>query len=817
MSKVPPPNEPSWPPKSPHQALLSSPSGRKKWQQRRDNASPSASPAKRLFGTPKAASRAPISLSDDVDDNAEDEDEETLQLKLQAIEARLRLKKLQAAKAKQSTESPPDKSKTGGPLSPRARNPSHQAPSRQAESASAVQVPLSPSADRRAPQKPASPARVLLGIDKGLRAQDVSLKRPSSSRATFRSGPETRHGRSNSYAGASGAQGRNSSLDKPKSFSERLAESRVKENEKEAKDERIQKARSRGFGIGAKDMNTPSQPSSESEPHSFHRATKSSQDIRQTKHSLTSPTQSFDSNTSRPSFRRANPSFDSTTSSAAKHGRKPSAAEKFKKPAASAEPSRSSPDDTSLFDPYSGIHLSKRSLSHNVLSRAFSGKEIYHLPRLLQTVKGPNYEPPDVEADYVVMGVIAQKSQPRNTKNQRKIVSSTEDDDEEHGNRSKFMVLRLIDFKWEIDLFLFDTAFQAFWKLTPGTLVAVLNPSIMPPRDRNTGQFSLKLGSSEDTILEIGNSRDLGFCKSIKKDGEKCGTWIDKRKTEFCEFHVYLQVEKHKRGRMEVNTMTGFGSGPKGQKGSYSKGNGGGSGGGGGGGGYDRYALPSEGRYHDAFLHETAYILPAGMTGRSAAERLDADDGALDRGMSREELHRKRLAERERERELAEKLGRMGGKAGGEYMRAKASGASGASGGHDAGLDAHAPPDAAALGLLGKRAADVTLSPVKRKRAATTASGSTGGTTASARAFTAKPMGWGGAGRREWLGEGTKVGGSAEKSEREASPAKKRARLVIEGKGIREPGRESLGGLGVDRNGGVLDDEDDDDDDLEIV
>lgn len=96
MSAVPS-KEPNWPPKSPHEALLSSPSGRRGLQSRRDRDSPSPSPIRRLSSVKRPGSRAQISSSDE----DEDEDEETLELQLKAIEARLKLKKLRQAKAKQ--------------------------------------------------------------------------------------------------------------------------------------------------------------------------------------------------------------------------------------------------------------------------------------------------------------------------------------------------------------------------------------------------------------------------------------------------------------------------------------------------------------------------------------------------------------------------------------------------------------------------------------------------------------------------------------------------------------------------------------------
>ncbi|KAF2085006.1 hypothetical protein K490DRAFT_47744 [Saccharata proteae CBS 121410] len=787
METAPTNDEQQWPPKSPHQALLSSPSGRKKWQQRqRHQASPSPSPTKRPPSASKTGSRARMLMDDDMD---EDEDEETLQLKLQAIEARLKLKKLQSSKAKQGSGSEADSDGARAIARPGASSTAERNGSRTShstEARSSVQVPLSPPPSRRAePQAPTSPARILLGIDKGLRAQDVSLKRPAISRD--RAQTATYGSRRANLAKAAEIK----ETARPKSFSERLLESRTGQKEKEAKEERIRNTRTRGFGINTRDDGATG-PRASSQ-------------------------QSSDSTASRVNGRsNTNP-----------------------------EAPPSSSEDTASIEPFSGIHLSKRLLTHSTVTRAFADKELYTLPRLLHDVKGPDYEPPDVEGDYVVLGVIASKSDPRNTKMNNKIASTGDPDEAEAENRSKFMVIRLTDFKWEIDLFLFGTAFSSFWKLTPGTLIAIHDPSIMPPRNRATGQFSLKLGSSEDTILEIGQSRDLGFCKAIKKDGQECGAWIDKRKTEYCEFHVSLQVDKAKRGRMEVNTMVGFGKDPKSKNS---------RGGGRFGGGRNR-SPPRIGQYHDKYLHETAYILPASMSRRSAKDLIDADEDAMSRGMSREELARKRRAEKEKERELAEKLGQIGsGGMGSEYMRAKGAASASSSsktvgppgatphprktrdttaaadeptgrpliGKSDvfarpgAGGDMPPPPDAAALGLLGKKASNVTLSPVKRKRS------ETGTAASSSRTHNSEPMGWGGASKagllsptRKVVGQGIRKylnaggGGAGGRESREGSP-KKRARLMIEGKGERFPGRDSLPGQDAM-------DVDEDDDDLEII
>lgn len=451
---------------------------------------------------------------------------------------------------------------------------------------------------------------------------------------------------------------------------------------------------------------------------------------------------------------------------------------------------------TTIFETFSGFHLSKRLIPHNTLTRTLDSKDIFTIPKLLKTVKSPNYDAPDVESDYVVLGIIASKSSPLTPKNVRR-TNSTGDPDDDTKGPDKFMVLKLTDLKWEVNLYLFDTGFSAFWKLSVGTVIAVLNPDILPPHNRDSGQFSLKLTSSEDTVLEIGGARDLGFCKAVKRDGKECGQWIDSRKTEYCDFHVSLQVEKSKRGRMEVNTMTGFGKDPA------SRGRGGGYGmfcgrGGGGSGNSKNDGTPGAGRYHDKYLHETVYIAPGT---RSVAQLLDNDD-AYERGFSRAELHRRRLAEKEKERELARKLGEVGKGMGSEYMRLKGSDTPNLPAGGEASgrevlsmdKEKESGIDGTALGLLGRKAGDVSLSPVKRKRGG-------GKVTAS------EPVGWSGAFKKGLL--------SPKKQEqRETSPTKKRARFMLAEKGIREPGRDSLGGLDV----GLLAAMDEDDDDgLDII
>ena len=710
----------------------------------------------------------------------EEEDEETLQLKLQAIEAKLKLKALQKAK-KANEMGELDGSGTSSRSDTTTAFRRIEIPRANAD----IQVPHSPVRNRREPEEQRSPARVLLGIDKGLTARDISLKRPGSSIKVVTS-------RTNLRGGAEPP--------KIKSFSERIAESRNKEKQREENEAKLEERRNRGFGLqhieGLKprpaisrsnsSQDTVMENSQDMPPPSVRGLnrvqSRSVNDLRNPPSSRPGSTLSARSDISQPS--------SSTLGTPSRFGATPTASRY-------AEISqRDNSSEAPSFESFSGLHLKSREMQHNVVARTLDGKTVLTIPQLLKTVKAPDYDPPDWENDYVVLGVICSKSNPLNSKNStRDQTKSTEEKGTDQNG--KFMVIRLTDLKWELDLFLFDTGFSHFWKLPLGTLVAVLNPDIMPPRNRDTGKFSLKLTSSDDTILELGTARDLDFCHAKRKDGKDCGQWIDGRKTEFCEFHIQLQVDKSRKGRMEINTMTGFGNGSRGggKFGMFGSGRGGAPKG---------DELKREGKFHDRGIHETLYIAPQpGGT----AKLIDRDQQGWERGASREERFRKQLAEKEKERDLAKRLGTMGdGTTGGDYMKLKgadtpnlpARGYSSLQG--TSTLKPEQSMESDITGLLGRTAADVSLAPVKRKRIASGKS-----------TISSEPVGWGFKYGR--IPSPQKEPSSALRGSRETSPTKKRARLLLPEKGIRTPGRESLGGMDV----GLIAAMDDEDDDLEVV
>jgi minichromosome maintenance protein 10 len=741
------------------------------------------------------------------EEDDDEEDEETLQLQLQAIQAKLKLKKLQNKREAETAE------RRTIPGNARAQSPRKVVPpaSPRKRYEAEVEVPTSPVRTLRPPEEQMSPARRKLGLTVIPRAEDISLKRA-------RDGSVLK--RSNSAKSTATVQ---TPQPRPLSFNERLALQKDKEEEKQAKQERLQRLRNAGFDLGRAGASL-GEPLSQQTPARSVRAT--AEAAKRPSSAGRTPGVGHEKKaTSRTSHRDVNSreTRRESSRSAAVTGNDVDEIN-----TSSPDISRESSEPDSGYDPFSKIHLKKRLIQHQVIAREMEGKEIYTLPRLLKEVKSPEYEPPDCESDYVVFAVLASKSTPFDHAQTHKTVDSHAKDNVDVP-RNKFMVLKLCDLKWEVDCFLFGTAFNQFWKLTPGTLLAILNPAIMPPKgNQHSGKFSLKLGSSEDAVMEIGVARDLGYCISIKKDGQPCGDWVDKRKTEACEFHISLQIDKARKHRMEVNTMF---RDPDGNKDDRTK---------------SRLARENKGKntgpgkYHRDY--GTLYSVPGVRGGRSAATLLDADNTDALHNMTQEEASRKRIANAQKERDLAKQLGDIGDGVGADYLRATkysmtstvttttSSSSRSEAAAEAARKELFSKPSAAELGLLSRKPEDLHLSPPKNRKSHFGL-----GPLAHAKHGTKNdtPMGWGGA--KKWGLLQPPAGGLAEpekgqtklsapksgdvrprsqdsslRSAGSRSPVKKRARLQVPFKGIREPGRESLPGGGFDAD-------DDDDDDLEIV
>lgn len=443
-------------------------------------------------------------------------------------------------------------------------------------------------------------------------------------------------------------------------------------------------------------------------------------------------------------------------------------------------------EGSSSFEPYSCFHLSRRILPHRVLARHVSGKKSLNVKELLRDVKAPDFALPDVEQDIVVFAVVAKKSEPRAHKT---AAAKNGLKDEERG---KYMVMTLCDLELELDLFLFNSGFTRFWKLTPGTVVAILNPGVMPPPPgrQDTGRFSLVINSDEDTILEIGAARDLGSCQSVRKDGDLCGSWVNKKRTHFCEFHSNEAIRKQRSTRVEINS-SGFGDRGRRQPKESSKD------------GSKEWNGKKKGADNYDWDTKTQWFASRSF---SAADLIDGKDRAPADSKEKKEFLKRSLEAKEKEREMMKTLGRIGNAAGKEYMQH-----GGQKNGNDpapgtssqANADEASKLDPLSLGLHSKDRM-IHLSPIKRKRLQSSQASSTVSSAKSS------AYGWGGSLKNKL--SSMKDGEKLHKGAKSKSPVRKKTRFVTE-KGIREAGRESLG-MDMSQRQVSLDD---DDDELVIV
>ncbi|KAK5044840.1 hypothetical protein LTR84_010378 [Exophiala bonariae] len=674
-------HEASWPPHSPHAALLSSPSGRKKYEAMQ------ISPVKRSATTPSLLDRLRAARNDrntmevDTDDDGDEDDEEILQLKLAAIEAKLKLKKLQQNKSRAATPARPS-SRPGSSHGTISSNVNASARySQSQDDQDSIEVAMSPVRRLQPEPQPKSPSRVLLGIDKGIRAADVSLRRANTTGGTSQrsrsalSSNDRPTSRSSAYNSARSATSTRlvGESETRKPFGERISDARKADNDISSRREANSRNRSKGFIVDHAEIETYRSSTEQSAATADQRST------TRTGHYV---------EYSREDVLNAVGQADSGGRPLKKSRTMPNLRESPSRPTSRDKDDPNGPQgDSSLYEGFSQLHLSSRILPHSFLKRTLPTDryKIYRIPDLLREVTAPGFELPEEVCDYVIFGVIASKSgamDHRQPAPDDKTASSKDWErkwEDGSQNHRRFMAFTLTDLTWSIDLFLFGTALPRYHRLTPGTVVAILNPGIMPPKrgKEDTGAFSLSLSMGEDTVLEIGTARDLGRCKSLKKDGRECGSWVDASKTTICEWHLNAELAKTQAGRMGVNTgSNGFGANGLGGNGRNYFGNVAG------GRGRGKNGLKQEGQQYDRETQSRFYISKSNVTGsvpkhddsRFTGSNPFGGHGQLDR--NKDERIRNHFARLEQEREISKKLSSAAelgfGGAGAEYLRQKA-------------------------------------------------------------------------------------------------------------------------------------------------
>ncbi|KAJ1306564.1 hypothetical protein OPQ81_007565 [Rhizoctonia solani] len=266
-------------------------------------------------------------------------------------------------------------------------------------------------------------------------------------------------------------------------------------------------------------------------------------------------------------------------------------------------------------EPYSGIHLSSRKLPFNEFQDFMYGR-VYLSPSKLYSVArlSPDrsaYDVP-VDGDWVTIAVIAERGQVQVSKRGNrggqgkkgdKPSGGTDgqndnDNDEDEDSRpapreKKYMRLLLVDFGHRasegqptskeqakgdalLNMLLFeaDSAKTEDGQSTRSKGKGVTykggqrSPSSEAPATRTPRDNALAITpESAESIAVLGYSRDLGSCRAVKRDGNPCGSWCDKRISDVCEYHIQDAIKAKRAARPEFSAGTADYSNPRGSKG----------------------------------------------------------------------------------------------------------------------------------------------------------------------------------------------------------------------------------------------------------
>ena len=177
-----------------------------------------------------------------------------------------------------------------------------------------------------------------------------------------------------------------------------------------------------------------------------------------------------------------------------------------------------------LVDPYSGLRIINPLISSAEMKARMDGRKMVKMS-LIKTHFNKSLN--DIEGDWVTIGIIINKVDPKVSKNGK-----------------KFSIFKLSDLKTEkmVSFFLFGEVHSQHWKLPVGTVIGLLNPNFLPENRDNQSKNANDLCSltidNYAKLMVIGVSLDFGFCKGIKRGGQQCTNVINKNDSEYCLYHI---------------------------------------------------------------------------------------------------------------------------------------------------------------------------------------------------------------------------------------------------------------------------------------
>lgn len=176
----------------------------------------------------------------------------------------------------------------------------------------------------------------------------------------------------------------------------------------------------------------------------------------------------------------------------------------------------------------SGEKLSCCYYDQHALLKVVLKFKVLRVEKLLAKVVAPNFEEPNY-VNWCFAGIVVYKSEPKTSV-----------------KKQKYIALRIGNFVHTVDVMLFGHAFTKYWKVRPGDIVVILNPTVK----KFGNNFTLSLLDDLENMLEVGKLKHFGRCSGNSKDGKRCKTVVDTLKYELCAYH---EDSRYKQGsRMDL-------------------------------------------------------------------------------------------------------------------------------------------------------------------------------------------------------------------------------------------------------------------------
>ncbi|XP_011697652.1 PREDICTED: protein MCM10 homolog [Wasmannia auropunctata] len=190
-------------------------------------------------------------------------------------------------------------------------------------------------------------------------------------------------------------------------------------------------------------------------------------------------------------------------------------------------------------DPFFGIRIVSPLVSSAELRDRMKDKIAVTVSRVKSHIISDN-----IHNDWVIAGVLINKSA---TKTSQKGTS--------------YCIWKISDLSDDlrtVSVFLFSNAYKQLWKTIVGSVIGILNPNVLESKD-NIDQATLSIDNPQK-LMVLGRSKDMGKCKSVKKNGDPCTAVVNTSRCEYCVYHVKQEYKKCAR-RPDIqssNTSYGF-------------------------------------------------------------------------------------------------------------------------------------------------------------------------------------------------------------------------------------------------------------------